>query len=192
MKNSTKIIGALAVILSITFGCKKEKEVKLETKEQFSVTMQKAAFKGENENAIVVGSKADLEKIFSGKMDRVFLKKASEKNNLFLPVIGTGTTGPVDPVNPKDFCWDEINAYYAEHIQMWQAIANETCKPYVTCITCPNSGGGLYVMYSIKPNSKNCMIYEQAAAVMYNFTPFNIPSNQYDTEAVSLLINPKR
>lgn len=189
MKNSRTIIGALALIVLVTFGCKKE--AKLETEEQFSVAMQKSSFKGENENAIVVGSKSELEALFSGKMDRVYLKKASEKNNLFRPVVGTGTTGPVDPVDPINFCWDEINAYYNEHIQSWQAIANETCKPYVTCITCPNAGGGLYVMYAIKPNGKNCMIYEQAA-VMYNFTPFNFTINQYDTEAVSSVINPKR
>ncbi|WP_017258289.1 hypothetical protein [Pedobacter arcticus] len=189
MKNSRTIIGALSFILLVTFGCKKEKEAKLDTKEQFSVAMQKSSFKGENENAIVVGSKSELEALFSGKKDRVFLKKASEKNNLFRPVVGT--TGPVVDPEPIDFCWEEINTYYNEHIQSWQAIANETCKPYVTCITCPNSGGGLYVMYAIQPKGKNCLIYEQAS-IMYNFTPFNFTVNQYDTEAVSSVINPKR
>ena len=186
MKNSKTIIGALAVILLVTFGCKKEKEVKLDTKEKFSVTMQKASFKGENENAIVVGSKTDLENIFSGKTDRVFLKKAGTKNNIFTPVVG-----PVDPKNPMDFCWDEVNAYYAQHIQMWQAIANENCKPYVTCITCPNSGGGLYEMYSIKPTSKKCVISEQMA-VMFDFQPFDFGDDQYDGDGVAAVINPKR
>lgn len=189
MKNSKIIIGALSFILSITFACKKEKEVKLETEQQYSVAIQKSSFKAENENAIVVGSKSELETLFSGKTDRVYLKKAAEKNNLFIPVVGTGTTGPVDPVDPIDFCWDEINNYYQSHYQQWQAIANQNCKPYVTCITCPNSGGGLYVMYVIKPNSPKCNV---ANPFPYELAKFNFTVSDYDSEAVALAINPKR
>ncbi|TZF84703.1 hypothetical protein FW774_06890 [Pedobacter sp. BS3] len=187
MKNSTKIIGALAVILSITFACKKDKQdVQSEEKEQkFSAPIQMAA-KGESENAIIIGTNTELEAAFSGKQDVVYLKKAASKNNLFVPV--TGTVGPVDPVNPSELCWDEIHNYYSAHIDSWLSIANQTCKPLPVCITCPNAGGGLYVLYIIKPTSPRCNISE-ATAVLYNFSKFNFTANQYESESVSSYIN---
>jgi hypothetical protein len=190
MKNSIKIIGTLAVILSITFACKKDKQdIKLEEQGKISAPIKMATMTGKSENAIIVGTNAELEAAFSGKQDRVLLKKAAEKNNLFIPV--TGTTGPVDPVDPSELCWDEINSYYSEHIDGWLSIANQTCKPYTVCITCPNAGGGLYVMYVIKPTSPKCNISE-ATAVLYNFSKFNFTVGDYESDAVASYINPRK
>lgn len=191
MKKSIKIIGALAVILSVTFACKKSNDdVRVDQKNQkFSVDMKVASFEGESENAILVGTNAELEAALNGKQEITYIKRATEKNNLFIPV--TGTVTPVDPVNPMELCWDEINNYYANHIEGWQNTANQTCKPVMICITCPKSGGGLYVLYVIKPTSPKCNISE-AVSVMYDFNKFGFNVKDYESESVSAYIHGKR
>ncbi|SFG65626.1 hypothetical protein [Pedobacter insulae] len=164
MKNSIKIFGSLAIIVSVLFACKKSNdEIKAAEKPQkFSVAIQMANTRDKVESGIVVGTKAELDKAFSETNTIVYLKKDATKANLFIP--DTGTTGPVDPVDPSALCWDEINSYYDAHIAGWLAIANQTCKPYLVCITCPNAGGGLYVMYMIKPTSFRCATIEPVSA----------------------------
>ncbi|RKD14443.1 hypothetical protein BCY91_08190 [Pelobium manganitolerans] len=57
------------------------------------------------------------------------------------------------------------------------------------CLTCPNAGGGLYVLYAIKPNSIKCA--EVAYAEMPAFKLFTYGKTQYDSEAVSAYIRGK-
>ncbi|HEX7366407.1 MAG TPA: hypothetical protein VF273_04885 [Pelobium sp.] len=190
MKNSTKIIGALSAIIFLSFACKKEKETtRIDGEQKYAVSIQKGNFSDKPESAVLIGTKASLETTFDGKKDVIYLKKISAKNNVFIDV--TGTVDPLDPKNPIDLCWDEINAYYQQHYQEWQATANQNCKPFITCITCPKANAGLFVLYVIKPNSAKCNIAE-AVSVMYNFNKFDFGSDDYDTEAVSAYINAKK
>jgi hypothetical protein len=186
MKNLFKISLAFVLIFSTILACKKDSDdIKLEQPEQqFSMAVKMASKSGRSESGIVVGTKATLDKAFSSGNEKVLLKKISEKNNLFAPT--TGTTGPVDPIDPSALCWDEINAYVAAHKDGWLATANQTCQPVYACVTCPNAGGGLYVMYVIKPTSFKCATLEEAST---HYVKFNFTSNDYNGEAVAAHIN---
>lgn len=182
MKKSIKIIGTLAIALVTIFACKKTEE-EPQKEERFSVNMQVAAGRGNAENAILIGTKAELKAALTEKEKTVYLKKVSTGNNVFAPVVG-----PVK--EPIDLCWDEINAYVNAHRAEWQAIANQTCKPFLVCVTCPNAGGGLYVMYAIQPNSANCVVLEQFEA-QFSLAAFNFGDNELESEAVASFVKGK-
>lgn len=183
MKNSIKIIGTLALALVTLFACKKnEEEIKKE--DQFSVAMKIATQRGVTENAIVIGTKAELKAALTQNEGPVYLKKVATNNHVFAPVVG-----PL-PADPGKNCWDEINAYYQANIAQWQQTANETCTNVMVCLTCPNAGGGLYVMYIIKPNNFKCNMAE-AFEAQFSLAAFNFGNNDLESEAVAAHIKSK-
>lgn len=99
---------------------------------------------------------------------------------MFVPVVG-----PVK--DPNSLCWDEINAYVNAHRAEWQAAANQNCQTVLVCVTCPNAGGGLYVMYAFKPNSPKCAVYEQFE-MQYSLAAFNFGDNELESEAVASFV----
>lgn len=183
MKKSIKIIGIFALALVTLFACKKDGE-EIQKDERFSVAMKVATARGGSEAAILIGSKDELKTALTKNEGKVYLKKVSEKNNVFIPVVGD-PVGPVDPVNPIDLCWDEIDAYYDANVGTWREQANATCKDVIVCLTCPNAGAGLYVLYVIKPNSPKCMVMDSFEA-QFSLVAFNY--NELDSEAVGNLI----
>lgn len=150
-----------------------------EVESNFFVALQLELGRGKSEKAILVGSDLELKSALS-KDSHVFLKKAAIQNNVFVPVVG-----PVEPIDPTKACWDEIRNYYNAHLPQWQQQANQTCKDVYICLTCPNSGGGLFVLYVIKPNSPKCNILE----AQYNFSKFNFSDRDYDSDEVKKLLN---
>ncbi|MCJ0741677.1 hypothetical protein [Pedobacter montanisoli] len=181
MKKFIQIIGVLALALVTVFACKKSgEEVKKE--ERFSIAMKVAAANGNTENAIIIGSKTELKTALSEKYVPIYVKKVSASNNVFIPIVGE----PVLP-NPNKLCWDEIDAYVNAHKAEWQQQANQTCSTVLVCVTCPNTGGGLYVLYVIKPTSPKCTIYE-AFEMQFNISAFNFTNNQLESEAVASFI----
>lgn len=179
MKKSIKIIGTLAITLVTIFACKKSGE-EPQKEERFSVNMQVATKGTSGENAILIGTKTELKAALNGKEDAIYLKKVSTASNVFIPIVG-----PIK--NPNDLCWDEINAYVNAHKAEWQATANQNCQTVLVCVTCPNAGGGLYVMYAIKPNSPKCTIYEQLE-MQFNLAAFNFGDNELESEAVASFV----
>lgn len=182
MKKSIKIIGIFSLALVTLFACKKDSE-EIKKEERFSVAMKIGTARGGSEDAILIGSKAELKAALTKSEGKVYLKKVSEKNNVFVPVVD-GTVGPVDPVNPIDLCWNEIDAYYNAHVGTWKDQANQTCKDVVVCLTCPNAGVGLYVLYVIKPTSIKCTVMDSFEA-QFSLVAFNYNNNQLDSEAVA-------
>ncbi len=183
MKKSIQIIGVLALALVTIFACKKDSE-DIQKEERFSVALKVAGEKGTIENAILIGTKAELKTALSAKAKPVMLKKISSSNNVFVPV------DDVKPVDPSEGCWAEITAYASAHMAEWQQLANQTCTTVLRCLTCPNAGGGLYVMYAIEPNSINCTVLEfemQHALVKFNFN-----DNELEGEAVASVIRNNR
>ena len=180
MKKFIKIgsILTLALMFGLT-SCKKENNVKpdQEQKEQmFAVKIQVNSPTGENEIAIVIGTKKELGSAFNGDKG-MMLRKAARKNNVF--VLDTKPVGPVaDPFKP---CWDEINQYRDAHWAGWLAEANTTCKTQLHCITCPESGGGLFVMFEVKPTSIKCVKMVEA---LHQMVAFDFGQNVYDTPEV--------
>lgn len=184
MKKSIQIIGVLALALVTIFACKKDSE-EIEKEERFSVALKVAGEKGTIENAILIGTKAELKSALSAKAKPVLLKKVSAKNNVFVPV-----DDDVKPVDPSEACWSEITTYASAHMAEWQQLANQTCTTVLRCLTCPNAGGGLFVMYAIEPNSIGCTVLEfemQHALVKFNFN-----DNELDSEAVASVIRSNR
>lgn len=181
MKKFIQITSILTIAAIALFACKKDlPEQKKE--EQFSVAM-KVATAETTENAIIIGTKAELKAALEGKEGPVYLKKIAKANNLFIPIVGEGT-GPVNPMLP---CNQEIDAYVNAHKAEWQQLANQTCTNVMVCVTCPNAGGGLYVMYIIKPTSPRCAIalpFEQ----QFKLAAFNFGSNELESEAVASFI----
>ncbi|WP_293302178.1 hypothetical protein [Pedobacter sp. UBA4863] len=188
MKKSIKIIAVLAIALVTLFACKKDKE-EVRKEERFSVGMKVATARGGTEAAILIGTKAELKAALTQKDGKVYLKKVSEKNNVFVPVVD-GTVGPVDPVKPIDLCWKEIDAYYEANVGTWREQANQNCKDVVVCLTCPNAGVGLFVLYVIKPNSPKCLVLD-AFEAQFSLSAFNFNNNQLDSEAVANIIKEK-
>ncbi|WP_113638855.1 hypothetical protein [Nubsella zeaxanthinifaciens] len=178
MKKSIQIIGMLAITLVTFFACKKN-EVEPQKEDRFSVNMQ-VAIKGGEENAVIIGTKAELKAALTEKEKTVYLKKVSINNNVFIPIVG-----PVK--DPNGLCWDEINAYVDAHRAEWQATANQNCQTILVCVTCPNSGGGLYIMYAFKPTSPKCMVYEQFE-MQYSLAAFNFGDNELESEAIANFI----
>ena len=160
-------------------SCKKENNVKpdIDQKEQlFAVQIQVNSPSGKDEKAIVIGTKKELGSAFTGERGMV-LQRASKKNNVF--VLDPKPVGPdVDPFKP---CWDEINQYRDSHWAEWLAVANSTCKTQLHCITCPESGGGLFVMFEVKPTSIKCVKMEEA---LHQMVQFDFGQNVYDTPEV--------
>lgn len=191
MKNSIKTIGALVFILFTILACKKtEDPIKVKEKEQkYSVSMKVSSTKGDAEDAIIIGTKAELEKALSEKSGSVYLKKIAKNNNVFAPVTGTVTDDP-KPVDPTMLCWKEIDAYYNANIAIWQQAANQTCENVYVCITCPNTGLGLFVFYSISPNSVKCATATDAA-VNFSLSKFNFNDSELESESVSNHIKSK-
>jgi hypothetical protein len=189
MKTSIKIIGMLAIVMTMLFGCDKAETVKEESKDQkFSVAIKVANAKGEVENGLMIGTSKELETALSGDKDMVYLKRASKANNLFTPVVGTVTDGPVTDV--FEVCWDEITAYYNEHRPQWLAAANQSCEDVIVCLTCPNSGGGLYVLYVIKPTARKCLeVADISLTERYKFAKFGFEVADYESAKVRDFIN---
>lgn len=180
MKKSIQMIGAIAIVLTVILACKKNND-EPQKEERFSVAIKVAADRGTTENAILVGSKAELKTALSKKGELVLIKKVSTKNNVFVPVLDD-----IKPVDPTTAYWTEIRTYAAERMAEWQALANQTCTTVIRCITCPNSGGGLFVMYAIEPNSPKCNVLE--FETMYNLVNFNYRETELEGEAVANLI----
>lgn len=183
MKKSIQIIGVLAVVLVTLFGCKK-KEVEIQKEERFSVSINMVTKEG-SQNAIMIGTKAELKAALTEENKRVMLKRVSVKNNVFLPVVGPS---PVEPVDQIQLCWDEIDATIAANKGTWQELANQTCQPAMYCLGCPNVGLGLQALYPVYPTSIKCNVvpFESLLA------SFKYSNDELDGEAVASFINPKR
>lgn len=181
MKKHMHIIGILALALVTIFACKKDGEEVKKEDDRFSVAIKVAAGKESTENAILIGNKAALKAALSKKGAPVMIKKVANKNNVFIPV-----NDDVKPVDPSEACWSEITAYAAAHRNEWQALANQTCTTVIRCITCPNAGGGLFVMYAIEPNSINCAAIDFETA--YALAKFNFNDSELEGEAVASVI----
>lgn len=166
-------------VLLALFACKKDEDnVVVEEKENlYAISIHMPNSRTKSEKAIVVGTKTELEGVLKGSGKPVALKKASAKNNVFVPVVG-----PVKP--PVDLCWEEIQDYYDAHVQEWLQIANANCQPYGVCLTCPNAGGGLFVLYEIKPTAAKCL----ALDAQFELAMFDFSENDFDTEAVGNFI----
>ena len=104
------------------------------------------------------------------------LKKAGEKNNVF--VLAPRPAGPAS--DPYTACWNEIYQHRDAHWAEWLSKANSTCKTQLRCITCPESGIGLFVMFEIKPTSIKC----KEIKVEHAFVKFDFKENVYDTQEV--------
>lgn len=178
MKKFIKITSLLSIVLVSLFACKKDvAEVKQE--DRFSVGLQVASARG-SENAVIIGTKAVLKSALTPNEKPIFLKKVASGNNVFIPIGGDGP----DPVDPGQLCWDEINAYYNAHIAGWRQTANQTCTNVTVCLTCPNAGGGLYVMYVIRPTSPKCNMLE-AFEAQFSLVAFNFGNGALESEAVA-------
>lgn len=175
MKKLIQSLGLLTLILTIFVSCKKENTVK-PGDEKYAISFNVTSPERGVEKGILVGSKAELEAIVKGESNGIKVSRLAKTNNVF----GVITKDPVTPYDPSEECWSEITNYKDAHIEEWLQIANSTCKPYMTCITCPQSNFGLFVLYVIKPTSIKCV--ESASAVM---TRFNFDRTQYDTREVS-------
>lgn len=178
MKKFIKIISLLSIALVTLFACKKD-VAELKQEDRFSVGLNVASAKG-SENAVIVGTKAELKAALTANEKPIFLKKIATANNVFIPIDDEGP----DPVDPGQLCWDEINAYYNAHIAGWRQTANQTCTNVMVCLTCPNAGGGLYVMYVIRPTSPKCNMLE-AFEAQFTLAAFNFGNGQLEGEAVA-------
>ena len=186
MKKSIQIIGVVAVMLVTLFACKKnEPEVKKE--EIFSVAIQ-VGTKAGSENAILIGTKEELKAALTQISRRVSLKRVSDKNNVFRPVVGAE---PGDPADPNKPCWDEIDAIIAANMAEWQAIANANCMPFGICVPCPNAGIGVSPLVVIQPNSRKCNPLP-TFELQYALISFPFGDGDLNGEAVAMHINPKR
>ncbi|TKC10450.1 hypothetical protein FA048_09705 [Pedobacter polaris] len=184
MKKFIQIIGLLSIALVTLFACKKN-EVEVKKEDRFSVGLQAATARG-SENAILIGTKAELKAALTAKEGPVYLKKVATANNVFIPIKGEGP----GPLNPSEPCWDEIEAYVSAHLAEWQLAANQTCSNVTVCLTCPNAGGGLYVMYVIKPTSPKCNLLE-AFEAQFSLAAFDFGNDQLESEAVAAHIKAK-
>lgn len=178
MKKFIKIGSILT--LSLMFGlisCKKENvKPDADQKELYSVKIQSVSPDGRPEKGIVIGSKEELSKAFSGDKE-ILLKKAARKNNIY--TLNPDPVGPVtDPFKP---CWDEIYAYRDANWDSWLAQANASCQTLHPCVTCPESGGGLFVMFIVKPTSIKCI---EAATMHYELAKFKYGEEEYDSPEV--------
>ena len=185
MKKSIQIIGVLAVVLVTLFGCKK-KDVEVQKEERFSMAINMVTKAG-NQNAIMIGTKAELKAALTEGKKRVLLKRVSERNNVYLPVVGQPPVDPT-PADPTQLCWDEIEATIAANIVAWQQSANQTCKPAMYCLGCPNVGLGLQALYPVTPNCGTLPDFE----ANYGLLSFKYSNDELDSDAVAMLINPKR
>jgi len=198
MKKQIATIGTLAFLLLMSFGCEKKELATVEAEEtkveKFAVVTHVEDLKGNLEKAIIVGTKAELQKSLMGDRPAT-LKKGSERANILIPsVVGpVGPVGPVDPVDPHAACWDEIMAYHDAHIAEWKALANQTCEVLWRCITCPNAGGGLFMAFYIHPTNPRCNLME-AVKLEEKFTlnPFNFDEDDYESDQVLEFIRAAR
>ncbi len=82
MKKFIKMISLLSIALVTLFACKKnESEVKQE--DRFSVGLKVASARG-SENAVVIGTKAELKAALTANEKPIFLKKIATGNNVSL------------------------------------------------------------------------------------------------------------
>jgi hypothetical protein len=184
MKKFIKVTSILTIAAITFFACKKE-AAEQKKEGQLSVAMKIVTGKS-TENAVIIGTKAELKAALMGKEGPVYLKKIAKANNVFIPIVGEGP----DPVDPSEPCWDEIDAYFSEHIAGWQQAANQSCTNVMICLTCPNAGGGLYVMYVIRPNSPKCAIATSLEA-QFSLAAFDFGDDQLEGEAVAAYIRNK-
>lgn len=195
MKKSIRQIGISAIAALMTFAsCEKQTSV-MEITEQdarYSVEIEVVSAKGIREKGIVIGTKPELDAAFNSKIEKITLKKASKSNNVFVPVRGpvVDPVGPVDPVDPMALCWAEIDNYYDAHYEEWLNVANQHCQPVGVCLTCPNAGVGLFVMYQIKPTARKCFPLV-AASWAEKQKLFDFDENQYDSDQVAHYIQGK-
>lgn len=189
MKNSIKRIGVAAIIMMFSLvSCDKDDDsVKpVEPEKMFAIDIEVTSPSGMPEKGIVIGTKPELEKVVSKKNKAQVMRKESRMNNIFVP----NPNDPVEPVDPTDECWDEIEAYYDSHIQEWQFQANETCTDITRCLTCPEAGVGLFVLYVIEPTSIDCNILEvEYLLEALNFRPFPYDPIDYESDEMIRFIN---
>jgi hypothetical protein len=184
MKKFIQVISILTIAVVALFACKKE-EAEQKKEGQLSVAMKITTAKS-TENAVIIGSKAELKAALTEKEGPIYLRKVAKANNVFIPIVGEGP-GPLDPSQP---CRAEIDAYLSEHIAGWQQAANQSCSNVLICLTCPNAGGGLYIMYIIRPNSPKCTI-ATTFEVQFNLAAFDFGNDQLESEAVAAHIKNK-
>lgn len=194
MKNVIKIGLLLTLVLMGLVACEKsENNESIVEKEEslLSVSIQ-VETKGRVENALLIGTKEELEMALLKKSEQsIHLQKVANRNNLFKPVVGTGVVGPVqDPYDAVEACWQEINTIYTSNLPTWRAQANSTCNDVLVCLTCPNAGVGLYVMYVIKPTNPACFMAE-ISFEYYKARAFNFTKDNYESAEVNKFINSK-
>lgn len=197
MKKQIAKIGTLAVLLLMSFGCEKKELMNVEAadpkEEMFAVVTYVEDQKGNLEKAIIVGTKEELQKSLMGE-GPTMLKKGADRARILLPSVGpVGPVGPVEPVDPHQACWDEIMAYHAAHIDEWQAMANQTCQVIWRCLTCPNSGGGLFMAFYIHPTNLRCNMVEAVKLEeKFVLNPFNFDEDEYESDQVLEFIRSAR
>ncbi len=176
MKKFIKIGSILTLALMIgLISCKKENNVNPDKEKMFAVKIQISSPEGGQEKAIVIGTKKELGSAFNGEKGTL-LKRAARKNNVF--VLNPDPVGP--DTDPFRECNIEINQRRDALWAGWLAQANATCQTQLQCITCPESGGGLWVTFEIKPTSIKCRdIKYEHALVQFNFS-----GNDYDNKEV--------
>ena len=204
MKNKFKIIVALTIIGATIFACKKgaqeirpdQQELAMANKsasanglEKVNLDEQKFAMAiqvistttGKPENGIFIGTKEELESIFSDTTKNVYVKRVAKKNNVFAPI-----PGPNNPVDDYKLCQDDISRQFQESYPGLLAMANQTCTPQGICITCDPALGGLSVIFQVKPTSWRC---ERLVATHAPFKDFAFAVGNYDGPDVATYIN---
>ncbi len=179
MKNTIKTLALVALVLVGLSSCdKKENALNEEQKEQmYAVSFQLEG--AASSKAVLVGTKPELEKALKESDEPLVVKKISNSNNVFEPVVG-----PTKPSFEK--CWGEIHNYYEAHYSGWLQTANETCKSVMVCLTCPEAGAGLYVLYEIKPTSPKCIKVVMASTSLMKF---DFGKGQYESGEVNKFID---
>lgn len=148
MKKYFSITLILALAVTVFSSCKKDQVKPDETEITYAADMRIMADGADPVNATLIGSKDQLNKAIDNPKGAL-VQRIATGGNVFSPVL--------DPIDSYAMCWAEVDAYYAAHIEEWQAIANRECREFLVCIGCPNAGGGLFVMYAIKPNCKEAV-----------------------------------
>lgn len=189
MKNSFTKIGILAVVIMFTLtSCDKDDTEPIEPvqdKEMFAMGIEVRSDTGLMEKGILVGTEPELKKAIQGNEGEIYLTKESQANNIYIPNPDVGVSGD----DTTDDCWNEITSYYNNNYNIWLQKANEYCKDVSICLTCPEAGGGLYVLYVIEPNSINCITDEELDfSLAYALKPFPYDPGDYESEEVSMYI----
>ncbi|MBL1408442.1 hypothetical protein [Sphingobacterium faecale] len=181
MKNFIKPLGLIALVLVALFSCDKKDSVPVEEQKEQMYAVNFQLEGAASSKGVLVGTKPELEKALKQSDGPLVVKKVSKSNNVFEPVVGT--------TNPSfDQCWTEIHNYYEAHYAEWLQTANQNCKKVMICLTCPEAGEGLFVLYEIKPTAPKCL---EAVLADVVFSPFNFGKGQYESGEVGKFIDSK-